>query len=463
MIGKVFGCYKVIKIAEDLILPSGQKKKRVLCECVHCNTLEIKDPYKVSHNNYQYCNNCRPIQRNVKKVLNGDKFGKLTVIERAKNHIQPNGSSKIMWLCACDCGEFTIVSDDKLKSGHTKSCGCYAKEKLKQVLVKDLIGTRSGKLLVIKKAYLKNGRQYWFCRCDCGNICIASSTSLTTNKGKSCGCLSSVAEYQMQCHFNQNGILSSSQYTFEECKYKRKLPFDFAIFHPKTKKLLFLIELNGEQHYYPYTFANENSDKKKENLKQRKKLDAIKRKFCTDNKIPLLIIKYTEFEIKEKIFDEFYKKVISDYPVNDYIFNSQVIKKNVQTEKTSKRKIVQIDLRKKEIVNYFDSIKDACRLLGIRSESGIIECCKKRSKIAHDYTWAYNDEFFDLEKTLEFATAPNKTVAKKIIQKDKENKIIKEWNSITEAAKYYGIKYQNIQACCVGKQKTSGGFKWEYK
>ena len=66
-------------------------------------------------------------------------------------------------------------------------------------------------------------------------------------------------------------------------------------------------------------------------------------------------------------------------------------------------------------------------------------------------------------KTLEFATTPNKTVAKKIIQKDKENKIIKEWNSITDAAKYYGIKYQNIQACCVGKQKTSGGFKWEYK
>lgn len=32
------------------------------------------------------------------------------------------------WLCECDCGNQIVVTTTHLKSGHTKSCGCYAKE-----------------------------------------------------------------------------------------------------------------------------------------------------------------------------------------------------------------------------------------------------------------------------------------------------------------------------------------------
>ena len=57
--------------------------------------------------------------------LTGKKFGRLTVIERAPNHIQPNGRSVIMWKCKCDCGNMTTVRGDGLKSGATKSCWCW--------------------------------------------------------------------------------------------------------------------------------------------------------------------------------------------------------------------------------------------------------------------------------------------------------------------------------------------------
>ena len=60
--------------------------------------------------------------------LTGRKFGRLTVIERAEDHIQPNGKHQIQWLCKCDCGSEVIVRGSNLKNGNTKSCGCLQKE-----------------------------------------------------------------------------------------------------------------------------------------------------------------------------------------------------------------------------------------------------------------------------------------------------------------------------------------------
>lgn len=59
--------------------------------------------------------------------LTGRKFGRLTVISR----IGTNNLGKATWLCKCDCGKETVVTTGELKSGNTKSCGCYNKEKRK--------------------------------------------------------------------------------------------------------------------------------------------------------------------------------------------------------------------------------------------------------------------------------------------------------------------------------------------
>ena len=57
------------------------------------------------------------------KDMTGMKFGKLTVI--SLDHKDKRGECK--WLCRCDCGNEKIVSGNKLRSGNTKSCGCYQK------------------------------------------------------------------------------------------------------------------------------------------------------------------------------------------------------------------------------------------------------------------------------------------------------------------------------------------------
>lgn len=55
-------------------------------------------------------------------------------------------------------------------------------------------------------------------------------------------------------------------------------------------------------------------------------------------------------------------------------------------------------------------------------------------------------------------------ISKVVIQIDKDtNEIIAEFPSTMEVQRQLGFANQNISQCCKGKQKTCGGFKWQYK
>ncbi len=63
------------------------------------------------------------------------RFGSLIPIRVHAKKMYPCGSSEVMWLCQCDCGNTTIVSRGNLKKGTVKSCGCsraHAQEKFKK-------------------------------------------------------------------------------------------------------------------------------------------------------------------------------------------------------------------------------------------------------------------------------------------------------------------------------------------
>lgn len=59
--------------------------------------------------------------------LSGQKFGRLTVIERLFER-KSCGYRSALWLCKCDCGKEVRTYAGYLKSGNTKSCGCLHKE-----------------------------------------------------------------------------------------------------------------------------------------------------------------------------------------------------------------------------------------------------------------------------------------------------------------------------------------------
>lgn len=53
--------------------------------------------------------------------LAGSRFGRLVVIGEAGR----TSGGHITWNCVCDCGSRSVVAGKQLRSGHTKSCGCY--------------------------------------------------------------------------------------------------------------------------------------------------------------------------------------------------------------------------------------------------------------------------------------------------------------------------------------------------
>lgn len=95
--------------------------------------------------------------------LTGQRFGRLIVVDRAKN----NKFNQVCWICQCDCGNTTVVIGSRLMQGKTKSCGCLQKEATANRNYNK--GTAKGdsttKLYVVYKAikarlYNKNNKSY---------------------------------------------------------------------------------------------------------------------------------------------------------------------------------------------------------------------------------------------------------------------------------------------------------------
>lgn len=65
---------------------------------------------------------------NVKINLTGMRFSRISVIR--EYGVSKHG--EILWDCVCDCGNKKILPTNALRSGRTKSCGCYGTEKRKE-------------------------------------------------------------------------------------------------------------------------------------------------------------------------------------------------------------------------------------------------------------------------------------------------------------------------------------------
>ena len=72
------------------------------------------------------------------KDLTGQKFERLTVVERKEN----TKLGERVWMCKCDCGNSVSVQSGHLISGHTKSCGCLSREKSSMRSVENFTNVR---------------------------------------------------------------------------------------------------------------------------------------------------------------------------------------------------------------------------------------------------------------------------------------------------------------------------------
>jgi len=63
--------------------------------------------------------------------LTGQRFTRLLVLRRNGHR-----GEKVAWLCRCDCGKQVQVVADQLRSGRTKSCGCWSRDRTRTALTR---------------------------------------------------------------------------------------------------------------------------------------------------------------------------------------------------------------------------------------------------------------------------------------------------------------------------------------
>lgn len=92
---------------------------------------------------------------------------------------------------------------------------------------------------------------------------------------------------------------------------------------------------------------------------------------------------------------------------------------------------------------------------------------EEHEKISESLKSYYQDnpqrkEEISKERRAYFEAHPEKKTTKKVAQIQTDEKVIKVWDSLTEAAEQCKIELKNISAVCRGKRKTAGGYIWRF-
>lgn len=297
--GQKFGELTVTKM-----LYNYKNKGKTFCECsCSCGNTIIKNSFDLSHSSQFVSCGCKRKDAMIyyhSEDITGQRYNRLTVVEMLYKE------SPIKVRCKCDCGNELIVSKADVLSGHTQSCGCLQSERIAELNYNDLTGYISDyDVKAIRPKYQNNyGVWIWEFECPlCGNHFDALPANVKSNTVICCGCSNaSSGELIVKHILDDNNVNYQFQYGFPDCRYKKMLLFDFAIF-TSNDELQFLIEYDGKQHYKPIDFFGGIDAFKESQIR-----DEIKNKYCKEHNIKLVRLKYdlTEDEIKDIIINTIY-------------------------------------------------------------------------------------------------------------------------------------------------------------
>ena len=176
--GVIYNNLKVLRKTEPRITPGGDRETRIDAECLVCGTVKNFAWHKVKQGRAKSCG-CVAMGR--RKDITGQRQGKLVAV--APTETKKKGY--ILWDLLCDCGNSHQLTVSQFTSGHTSSCGCMQYQgtplELKGVRYNRLVG-------VERLGLNNSGQYIWKWSCDCGNFHEVAATSVIQGHSKSCGC-----------------------------------------------------------------------------------------------------------------------------------------------------------------------------------------------------------------------------------------------------------------------------------
>ena len=196
--------------------------------------------------------------------------------------------SSVVWHCKCDCGNELDINGSYLGKS-IFSCGCLRKDMAREKGIEkteNLIGQKFGKLTVLSYVLVENsktGGSHWLCQCDCGNQIVVKKQYLRLGKTTSCGCVKIKSKGQQKIAeiLKSQNISFIQEKKFDDCRFPDTnflARFDFYVNNS------YLIEYDGQQHYYDGYYSDLNKTQFRDNIKNQ---------YCKQHNIPLIRIPYT--------------------------------------------------------------------------------------------------------------------------------------------------------------------------
>lgn len=251
---------------------------------------------KNSLNNLNY-NHTPNTEEKVKCLF--EKYG-LEIIE----YTYKNTNTRM--LCKDKEGYYVMGCFGSLQNGVSNfqifSVTCNEKNFIKNTKLYAYKNKISSEILEWKKSNVKNHINVK-CKCECGSEFWCDFThwkNLSKNRCNECTSKTSNIAYITKRWLDDNDIKYTTEKRFDDCRNKKKLPFDFYL-----DDYNYCIEVDGQQHYYSNsTKYFKNGVFSKEDFDRIKINDNIKTEYCKTNNIKLIRLKYTLFKNKSEKYKE---------------------------------------------------------------------------------------------------------------------------------------------------------------
>lgn len=200
-----------------------------------------------------------------------------------------------------ECGHIYETAPSSFLQGY----GCpkcskhylYSQEEYEEIIN----GSLGNEYLVISK-YSGMKRDVALKHKNCGNS--YKTKAISAAQGHGCPiCKQSKGERKIGETLSKLHIAYEREYTLDDCRNSRALPFDFAVLNVDSSIGCF-IEYDGAQHFRAVEFFGGEKG-----FRYRRQNDAIKTQYCADNGIPLIRIPYWEFDNIDEILTKELRKL----------------------------------------------------------------------------------------------------------------------------------------------------------
>ena len=215
-----------------------------------------------------------------------------------------NAREKNLMVICGSCGQMFITSYESIQNGDGRcfNCGCMVGGETVQITKEDLISmaTINGILMIQNPNDYKSmdTKLLFFCS-SCNNLFLTTPHNYIKRgftRCSDCARSNNSKGNKMIAHIlNCYNVDYVREFKFDDCKDKRKLPFDFYL--PKYNSI---IEFDGKQHFEPIKYFGGETG-----FKTCQYHDKIKNDYCYNNGIRLLRIPYWEYTNLEQIIIQF--------------------------------------------------------------------------------------------------------------------------------------------------------------